>query len=219
MSALLVAEVGGPGRSFDTKLILCRIILKTPNQGGAARGAAGPASAPRSALGGPRGARRAPQPRDSRQISTAHPSRNQTHAPSPAVLPGRYLPRSTTAGSLRQDLGRAAGRAQALRQSCRVYAKSGPNPAAFPSRGAAAPRTPAPRGSGRPRCFSPLPPYAGGALFSGRPRYERRRSASAGEGRGNSRLDGERLVHGGAVTGRGRGWPAEYTCPPLQPQA
>ena len=92
MSALLVAEVGGPGRSFDTKLILCRIILKTPNQGGAARGAAGPASAPRSALGGPRGARRATT---ARQPPDQHsPSITQPDARSQPRRPARSIPAS-----------------------------------------------------------------------------------------------------------------------------
>jgi hypothetical protein len=49
----------GPSPPFDTKLVLCRIILMSSNQGGALRRAAGPASAAGSALGGPPAARRA----------------------------------------------------------------------------------------------------------------------------------------------------------------
>jgi len=44
------ASKAGPSRPFDTKLVLCRIILMSSNQGGAC-GAAGPASAAASGLG------------------------------------------------------------------------------------------------------------------------------------------------------------------------
>ena len=42
-----------PSRPFDRKLVLCRIILMSSNQGGARERAAGPASAAGSALGPP----------------------------------------------------------------------------------------------------------------------------------------------------------------------
>ena len=44
------ASRAGPSRPFDTKLVLCRIILMSSNQGGAC-GAVGPASAAASGLG------------------------------------------------------------------------------------------------------------------------------------------------------------------------
>ena len=84
-----------PSRSFDTKLFLCRIILKTSNPGGAC-GAAGPVSATGSASPGPAAARRArPHPR---QVSTA-----QLVAPSGRVLVAVRLPgRSQLAAARRQ---------------------------------------------------------------------------------------------------------------------
>ena len=53
MSALPVAEMDGPSQSFDTKLILCRIILKTSNQERYRYAVPCPAPASASALRGP----------------------------------------------------------------------------------------------------------------------------------------------------------------------
>jgi len=124
-------------------LVYCARCRIEPHldQGGAAARRRGPASAPRSALGGPRGARRA----------------------TPQATPDQHGP-SVTQGGMH-----APGRARAAAPSAawRVAApKPGPDPTAsvFPG-GLPPPGPPAPRGSGRPRCFNSLPACAARAFL------------------------------------------------------